>query len=228
MPTYTLLLSLSSLMLEVAVSIFFWLSIDDLIFYTGNVPIYMQKSCDPGWTWYNGQCYFFSSDKQNYTDAMANCTALGAQLAVLSTQAKNNFVVDHMIGSYSNFTGGSFWIGLYQPTKLSPFVWVDRGVPVTYTNYHCNEPNDAGAGEDCIEMYISNQHSNSGTWNDNQCSSTAWYMCEKVAPPTTQPPSKALLPHPLLISVHYYAFGHFPSALVVFFNKRCWIPQSPE
>eukprot|EP00117_Sycon_ciliatum_P038686 scpid2705/ scgid1303/ Macrophage mannose receptor 1 len=155
----------------------------------GNVPIYTQGNCDPGWAWFQNRCYYFSQDKVDFPTAQGKCSVFNARLGVINTQAKNNFVVDYMIGNWSDFTGSRFWIGLHQAKPTDPFTWVNKTEPVVYTNYHCGEPNDAGGKEDCIEFVISNDFSNSASWNDVQCTSSAHYICDKVAPPPTTMPT---------------------------------------
>ncbi|XP_065188855.1 uncharacterized protein LOC135819554 [Sycon ciliatum] len=156
----------------------------------GNIPIYTQGNCDPGWVWFRNRCYYFSQDKVDFPTAQGKCGVFNARLGVINTQAKNNFVVDYMIGNWSDFTGERFWIGLHRQAKQTdPFTWVNRTEPVVFTNYNCGEPNNAGGKEGCIEFVISNDFSNSASWNDVECTSSAHYICDKVAPPPTTMPT---------------------------------------
>ena len=47
------------------------------------------------------------------------------------------------------------------------------GVALSYTNWGSGEPNDAGAGEDCIDM-----RGNAGVWNDFPCTAALPTVCE--------------------------------------------------
>ena len=59
-------------------------------------------------------------------------------------------------------------------------VWREGSDPssplVSYFNWHDNEPNNAGPGEDCVEVR------DDGLWNDDKCATkTNPYMCETPA-----------------------------------------------
>lgn len=54
------------------------------------------------------------------------------------------------------------------------WTWVS-GEPVGFDNWHGDEPNNLGTGEDCLELTYS------GAWNDIWCSEnpyTTGYVCE--------------------------------------------------
>ena len=64
------------------------------------------------------------------------------------------------------------WIGFHDRTNEGVFEWVNSAVPGFY-NWNTSEPNDSGAGEDCVEMYPWN-----GKWNDLACSDRHSFVCE--------------------------------------------------
>ena len=55
------------------------------------------------------------------------------------------------------------WLGANDIQSEGNFVWESSGVPMTYSNWGINEPNNAGGDEGCIHFY------GNGLWNDNNC-----------------------------------------------------------
>ena len=78
--------------------------------------------------------------------------------------------MDDMADTYS---GSEWWIGLNDHDSEGTFVWED-GTTVSYTNWHSGEPNDYGSGEDCGQLNFWGD----GTWNDQSCSETLYFICE--------------------------------------------------
>ncbi|KAJ7393784.1 chromatin-modulating protein mrc1 [Desmophyllum pertusum] len=74
----------------------------------------------------------------------------------------------------SMFKGFQKWIGLNDRLKEDQFVWSD-GTPFnssrSYSNWRNKEPNNKG-NEDCVGLYFN-------LWNDNSCSGTNFYICER-------------------------------------------------
>merc|ERR1711970_1489947 len=62
--------------------------------------------CPAGFEEYDGQCYFFSVDEQEWTDAKATCEGMGATLA-RPTEAGNAFIVGNIKTSSDDW-----WIDL--------------------------------------------------------------------------------------------------------------------
>jgi hypothetical protein len=91
------------------------------------------------------------------------------RLAVITSQAENDFVLNNVIGNGND--GDSFYLGAFQNLPSPPtanWQWID-GEPFSYTNWRTstNEPNHvldpANNTKDVIEMF--NQFYN-GQWND--------------------------------------------------------------
>ena len=58
-------------------------------------------------------------------------------------------------------------------TVEGSFVSNVTGAELLYTNWAGGEPNNAGSGEDCIDM-----HGDHGLWNDYPCTSALPTVCE--------------------------------------------------
>ena len=109
-------------------------------------------------------------DQVSWHAAAAACDAAGLALASVMNQAEADVL---------STMGARSWIGLHDvanedgTTSLGEgkFSWA-TGEPMVYTNWNTGEPNDAGPGEDCVEIR------GDGTWNDHKCNDRMLYaMC---------------------------------------------------
>ncbi len=123
--------------------------------------------------------YYRYATARTWTDAKADCEAMGGRLAVPTSAAINSKI--------QGITGGNnVSIGLYQNnSSASPTAgWLTiEGVPANYYNWNGGEPNDYPSSaednqENCGVLY------SSGAWNDAGCGSgTRQYVCEFGAAP---------------------------------------------
>lgn len=86
-----------------------------------------------------------------WEEAKVACEAEDAHLVVIEDDVEANHVNLQF--------GENSWIGLSDTDTEGVYVWVD-GSPLTYERWHPGEPNNAGDGEDYIEII------QSGNWND--------------------------------------------------------------
>ncbi|MDP6931873.1 MAG: lectin-like protein [Myxococcota bacterium] len=112
--------------------------------------------------------YLFCEDALAWEDALEYCYTYGYHLVTLDDATEAAFV-DGMGDMYSE---NKWWIGLNDRDTEGTFVWED-GTAVSYTNWHSGEPNDWG-GEDCGQL----NRWGDGTWNDEPCSYTFYFICE--------------------------------------------------
>jgi len=52
----------------------------------------LDGSCPAGWHYYNGNCFYTSTDEVDQPTARSLCQAMGADLASISNQAEMDFV----------------------------------------------------------------------------------------------------------------------------------------
>lgn len=109
----------------------------------------------------DGQCYLLFTTPQNWTQASAACVAVNARLAILDTAAKHT-VAKTLAGT------NNAWIGLTDTTTETQFRWVDPAVPLAFTIWDPNEPNNGGGvyEEDCVVI----AGARGGDWDDRPCS----------------------------------------------------------
>lgn len=136
-------------------------------------------------------CYAqFSTSTKTWSEAKAACAGLGGTLAIIRG-ASENTAVHSIIGATEPWIGAADDNALISGSSEGEFFWIGdnanfwtggqggSAVGSTYNNWNGGEPNDAGGGEDCVQMYAS------GVWNDYDCSDSKAYVCQVVATRST-------------------------------------------
>ena len=98
---------------------------------------------------YNGHSYYRSTGSAYWTDAKANCAAMGGHLVTVTTSGENSFL-------YNLWPSG--WIGLTDEVTEGTWKWV-TGETYSYTSWNPGEPNNSG-NEDYVQFV------GGGKWND--------------------------------------------------------------
>lgn len=120
-----------------------------------NVPIKLYRrtnSTITGFTSqnnYNGHSYYRSTGSAFWTDAKANCAAMGGHLVTVTTSGENSFL-------YNLWPSG--WIGLTDEVTEGVWKWV-TGETYSYSSWNPGEPNNSG-NEDYVQFV------SGGKWND--------------------------------------------------------------
>ena len=123
--------------------------------------------CEPGWSFYNGSCYFTSETCETWSNASITCRAMGANLAAIESQEENVYI-------QHRHNGDKAWIGLNDIATEGLFSWVD-GCPDKFRYWAQNQPNDF-RGEDCVHTLGAGH---GYMWNDVDCSACHQYSCKK-------------------------------------------------
>ncbi|XP_058850010.1 C-type lectin domain family 4 member E-like isoform X2 [Acipenser ruthenus] len=138
------------------------------------------KACQVNWVLFNGKCYYFSTDRMNWTSSRDNCTSLGGHLVIIESEAEQEFI-QSQVRRIRDF----FWIGLSDEVTEGEFLWVDNTPPST-TYWKVNEP-------DNTLIFEGNQHPNADcavidykvaplqSWGDTQCSVLVRRVCETIS-----------------------------------------------
>ena len=77
---------------------------------------------------------------------------------------------------------GNYWIGLSDQMEEGKWMWTDGSLLTKYNNWGKNNPNNYRGYQNCgmmIKGYKSYNGFNDGEWNDNKCSNSYGYICEK-------------------------------------------------
>lgn len=114
----------------------------------------------------NGHTYWITPNATTWSQAEAYAVSVGGHLATVRNAAEQQWLQDTILQGPS--AKSAFWIGLRRTSPGGPFAWVS-GAPLTYTNWHSGEPNNACAGEPVVAMnwHLSEGYPGSpGDWND--------------------------------------------------------------
>ncbi|XP_780522.4 uncharacterized protein LOC575010 [Strongylocentrotus purpuratus] len=136
--------------------------------------------CSDGWAWDDHSCYLFGTDTRSWTDAQDYCQSQGADLVTIESDREFNFLVDYYRYRYST---RQFWIGLTYRSSDGFYHYETEHFmePASSSYWLSGQPDGAGSGEDCVELYTSQ------SLNDRACSTTNYYICEQDTHPTSYP-----------------------------------------
>ncbi|XP_061589669.1 macrophage mannose receptor 1 [Cololabis saira] len=143
-----------------------------------------EGNCPAGWLRFKDKCFMFKGRKNdikaNWSSARSWCKEQEGELAVIDNQYENDFV-----SSYLKDLEHGAWIGLSDLLLEDQYAWSD-GVPVLYTNWNQNEPNNAGGVEHCVAM--THNPLIVGKWNDDACHKEHSFVCYRKKSSSIQPP----------------------------------------
>ena len=122
----------------------------------------------------NGHAYK-RIERQRWESAQAQAAAEGAYLVAINDESEQNWL-------QTVFGNEPTWIGLNDIAKEGQWQW-DNGEPLTYTNWHAQEPHDTGDGdEDYVIM------GPSGEWEDVNPRSRRWLFIQTAIIEKEEPP----------------------------------------
>ncbi|XP_078383861.1 uncharacterized protein LOC144666332 [Oculina patagonica] len=127
----------------------------------------LKDVCGPGWSYFNGFCYFTSEKCVNWTTALAKCREENSVFVDVNNNEENVFIQHRHNGEKS-------WLGLNDKSTEGDFIWADRG-PGNFTAWARNQPNNF-RDEDCVHA-LGIKYSYG--WNDVKCSDCHQYTCKK-------------------------------------------------
>ncbi|XP_035528597.1 perlucin-like protein isoform X1 [Morone saxatilis] len=135
--------------------------------------------CPNKWLHVGDQCFFLSTDRQNWNDSIDKCKEIGGHLAILTTREQHEAVEKEgrrIGGLYTNY-----WIGLSDIESEGEWKWVDKSdLKNPFWNVQKSEPDNnlsGGAeGEDCavVDSFYQN-------WFDVPCSFSYPRICQMDA-----------------------------------------------
>ncbi|KAM9363506.1 C-type lectin domain family 4 member E-like [Symphorus nematophorus] len=128
-----------------------------------------ETSCCPDyWIRFGKSCYFISTSSKNWSDSKKFCKDRDAHLVIISNDEEQKFV---------SSLKQRVWIGLTDEETEGVWKWVD-GTEVTKKYWGNKQPDNAGKGEHCVEIYtVFGPFKN---WNDMRCWTKSNFICEKI------------------------------------------------
>ncbi|KAK6477356.1 CD209 antigen-like protein C isoform X1 [Huso huso] len=130
-----------------------------------SLPLRVCKACPQNWELFNGKCYYFSTDRMNWTSSRDNCTSLGGHLVIIDLFTVQRSLSDKalIITQAYRYEEKSYWIGLTDAVTEGTWLWVD-GTPLIgnvqakfwVTRSDGKQPDDYKgedpSGEDCAQL----------------------------------------------------------------------------
>jgi len=117
-----------------------------------------------------GLYHVWNLNTRSFENAKDDCSALLGFIVEFDNMEEENALLSYMSRKYDD--AFSFWIGAKDESTESEFVWETSQERLSFTNWYDGEPNNAGNGEDCVEV------SNFRKWNDLPCNEKRMFVCE--------------------------------------------------
>lgn len=139
------------------------------------------KKCAVGWQYFDGSCYYLSTDEMNWTESRDACVNMGGHLVIIKSTEEMNFLTD--VGQNDTAWETRFWMGLIQEEQEGRWYWLDNETLSNTTFWFGNNPNDwkgdGRDGEDCglVILRGTPSYPNRG-WNDGGCHAILRRICE--------------------------------------------------
>ncbi|XP_022353297.1 C-type lectin domain family 4 member G-like [Enhydra lutris kenyoni] len=123
-----------------------------------------ESSCEPcleNWMAFQGSCYLFSTQQQDWFEAKDHCAKKRAHLVIINSPAEQKF-----LRLKENTV---YWIGLKKQYPKGIYKWQDGSAPT-----FINGPDTTSSDYDCVFM------EKSGSWLSGMCQMSWYYwICEK-------------------------------------------------
>ncbi|CAL4124888.1 unnamed protein product, partial [Meganyctiphanes norvegica] len=127
-----------------------------------------HREC-PGGVILGKQCFIFSNDSLNWTDAAEACGRNGGQLAVVSQQP--TLIAEYILTYYDNV---KFWVGATDTAVEGSWVWIDGQPMDSQFPWPSNQPDNGGGNEHCLMFNYED------AYNDDPCYKEFRYVCEQI------------------------------------------------
>ncbi|XP_055990683.1 C-type lectin domain family 4 member A-like [Sorex fumeus] len=124
--------------------------------------------CPKNWKPFSSNCYFFSSEKKNWTDSEKHCRGMRAHLLVVDSKEEQDFINENVNRKYAYYLGLS-------DLKNGHWEWVNE-IPYNQnvTFWHEGEPSNDD--EHCVALIFNRQWG----WNDIHCYLPEESVCEML------------------------------------------------
>lgn len=141
-----------------------------------SIILVVSASCEAQWTGFGSSCYKIHS-YQDWSNAKLNCQNFGGKLVKIESDDENHFIKT----KYLSGGGGRYWIGLSDLGNEGDWRWTDGTGITGYKKWRSGQPNNHEGNQHCGAILKGNYYSANynAEWNDEKCSLTLDYICEK-------------------------------------------------
>ncbi|XP_078330264.1 perlucin-like protein [Crassostrea virginica] len=138
--------------------------------------------CKPGWLKREQHCYFINKTGDTWMNSKTMCEDNGGSLASIRSSEENSWIVDIFLPPWNSDSCSTwwrccdYWIGGSDLNEEGTFTWTSDNSTLDLENwYPPNEPDNAGANQDCVSIC------RDGHWADNFCTNAWPYICKAPA-----------------------------------------------
>ncbi|XP_074990247.1 C-type lectin domain family 17, member A-like [Calonectris borealis] len=124
------------------------------------------RKCSAGWKVFEKSCYSFSTETMSWSDAKEICADQGAHLVVINSDQEQNFLRDNINNS------STYWLGVTDELEEGSWVWTN-GDRMSLSYWNTWKENKDKDQKDCGII------GPDGIWNDDRCSHSNHWICEK-------------------------------------------------
>ena len=141
-----------------------------------SIILVVSASCEAQWTGFGSSCYKIHSS-QGWTYARLNCQNFGGELVKIESEDENKFIKTEFLSG----GGGRYWIGLSDLGNEGDWRWTDGTEITGYEKWRSGQPNNHEGDQHCGAILKGNYYgaNYNAEWNDEKCSLTLDYICEK-------------------------------------------------
>ncbi|XP_050321117.1 C-type lectin 37Db-like [Bactrocera neohumeralis] len=159
---------------------FILLFINALLFTAGNTSVQEGGDVDlHPFIKVGSKYYLVAQDlKLDWFGAAHFCRSYDSDLLTIESLAEKNALFVHLSPLFK-IGQMRVWTSSNDLSVEGTFMSLNSGRPMLYAFWGQNEPNNAGNGEDCVEVVLRNDLY---MMNDNNCSTQMQIICEKRSP----------------------------------------------
>ena len=114
---------------------------------------------------------------RGWSYARLNCQNFGGELVKIESEDENQFIKTEFLSG----GGGRYWIGLSDLGNEGDWRWTDGTEITGYEKWRSGQPNNHEDNQHCGAILKGNYYGANydAEWNDEKCSLTLDYICEK-------------------------------------------------
>ncbi|KAF7274061.1 hypothetical protein GWI33_013254 [Rhynchophorus ferrugineus] len=121
--------------------------------------------------------YVFSNQKVTFHEAYLRCRQYGLDPAEILSEEDQKEVEEALQLHNEIDTLGGFWIFATNLADKTNYYWLNSNVPLFYSAFAPNEPNNVANKENCLEIY--QRSAGLYLWNDFPCDIKLRFLCQR-------------------------------------------------
>ncbi|XP_052254283.1 perlucin-like isoform X2 [Dreissena polymorpha] len=136
----------------------------------------MHGYCPAGFEALGDHCYTILKVMGSYAEGKTYCNMAGASLAVIRSREEENLIDSYIRRHMSQIQSSQIWIGGSDILQEGTFLAPGSQEVLTYFNWAPNEPDNAGPGQHCLNIFRDDSQLR---WDDDNCEFDRFPMCQR-------------------------------------------------